>query len=109
MLDSLFNRFRGETTVETDEQRAHRLALVKGLTYEVIPLKSLDAAVDALPSGSSVSVTASPAKGLAVTQEITENLLAAGHHPIPHMSARLVRSKAHTAELAAEQVAPTHH
>jgi methylenetetrahydrofolate reductase (NADPH) len=101
MFDTFFNRFRGSAAAETDEQRAHRLALIEGLTFEVIPIKSLDTAIKALPPGSSVSVTASPAKGLSATQEITENLLAAGHHAIPHISARMVVDKAHTAQLAA--------
>jgi methylenetetrahydrofolate reductase (NADPH) len=100
MLDSIINLFRGSATPETDEQRAHRLALIDGLTYEVIPLKSLDAAIEALPPGSRVSVTASPAKGLEATQEITERLLADGFHAIPHISARMVRDKAHTVDLA---------
>ena len=100
MLDVILKLFRGtDTTPETDEQQAHRLALIRDLTYEVIPLKSLEAAVEALPAGARVSVTASPAKGLATTQEITERLLGLGFHAIPHISARMVRDQAHTAEL----------
>ena len=86
---------------ETPEQRAARLAVIEATTFEVIPLKSLDGAIEALPAGSRVSVTASPAKGLAVTQEITEQLLAGGHRAIPHISARLVRDHTHTRALAA--------
>ena len=102
MLDAILNLFRGaDTSPETDDQRAHRLALIRDLTYEVVPLKSLDNAIEALPAGARVSVTASPAKGLAVTQEITERLLEAGYHAIPHISARMVRDKDHTEELGA--------
>ncbi len=85
---------------ETVASRAHRIALTENLTFEVIPLKSLTEAESALPAGAKVSVTASPAKGLAVTQEITERLLGRGYHAIPHISARMVRDPAHTKKLA---------
>jgi methylenetetrahydrofolate reductase (NADPH) len=85
---------------ETDASRAHRLKLIDDMTFEVIPLKSLPDAEAALPAGAEVSVTASPAKGLEATQEITERLLAAGFQAIPHISARMVRDRQHTRELA---------
>ena len=81
--------------------RHHRLRLIHGLTFEVIPLKSLDAAIEALPEGSTVSVTASPVKGQDATCEITERLLELGHRAIPHISARLVPDRARVTELAA--------
>ncbi|MXZ29751.1 MAG: 5,10-methylenetetrahydrofolate reductase [Acidimicrobiia bacterium] len=86
---------------ESPEHRAARAAVIEASSFEVIPLRSLDAAVEALPCGSRVSVTASPAKGLAATQEITEQLIAAGHAAVPHISARLVRDRTHTRALAA--------
>jgi len=88
------------SVVESDEARAHRLALTRNLAFEVVPLKSLADAEEALPSGSNVSITASPAKGLGATQEITERLLAKGFRAIPHIAARQVRDHAHTKELA---------
>ena len=87
--------------VETPEQRAGRLGVIEASIFEVIPLRSLDAAIEALPPASTVSVTASPAKGLAATQEITEQLLEAGHNAVPHISARLVTDRSHTNALAA--------
>ncbi len=86
---------------EPPEHRSARAAVIEASSFEVIPLRSLDAAVEALPDGSRVSVTASPAKGLAATQEITEQLNAAGHAAVPHLSARLVRDRTHTRALAA--------
>ena len=49
----------GKKYDESDEAKAHRLALTEGITFEVIPLKSLDGAVEALPAGAKVSVTLS--------------------------------------------------
>lgn len=85
---------------ETEQAQAHRLHLIDKMTFEVIPLKSLTEAEAALPPGASVSVTASPAKGLEATQEITERLVGDGYQAIPHISARMVRNRQHTKELA---------
>jgi methylenetetrahydrofolate reductase (NADPH) len=91
---------RAPLSAETLGARHYRLRLVRGLTFEVIPLKSLDAAVEALPAGSRVSVTASPVKGQDATCEITERLMELGHEAIPHVSARLVTDRARVSKLA---------
>ena len=93
--------FGGGSFSETNAERANRLALIDDMTFEVIPLKSLTDAEAALPAGAKVSVTASPAKGLEATQEITERMLGNGFQAIPHISARMVRDQAHTKQLAA--------
>ena len=92
---------RSAASTESKTSLAFRRALVEGLTFEVIPLKSLDAALEALPPGSRVSVTASPVKGQQATCDISEQVTSMGHLAIPHVSARLVAEKAHTAQLAA--------
>jgi methylenetetrahydrofolate reductase (NADPH) len=75
--------------------------LVAEARYEVIPLKNVDAQIEHLPAGCSVSITCSPAKGLAATQELTEKIAARGHLAVPHLSARLVTDRAHVDDLAA--------
>ncbi len=96
----MLSRLRRRRGDEGPDQAARRLALIDDMAFEVIPLKTLDAAIDALPPRSRVSVTASPVKGQAATQRITEQLLERGHHPIPHLSARLASDRAQAAELA---------
>ena len=91
---------RAPEATETIPARHYRLGLIEELTFEVIPLKSLDAALEALPAGSRVSVTASPVKGQDATCEITERIAAMGHEAIPHVSARLVPDRARVPELA---------
>ena len=91
---------RAPLSGETLGARHFRLHLVRDLTFEVIPLKSLDTAIEALPAGSRVSVTASPVKGQDATCEITERLMELGHEAIPHVSARLVPDRARVSELA---------
>ncbi len=86
---------------ESPEAKAHRVALTDALTFELVPIKSLDVAVPALPTGAEVSVTCSPTKGIEETQRLTAQLQAQGFVPIPHFSARMVRDRSHTVELAA--------
>jgi hypothetical protein len=75
--------------------------LVRNMRYELVPLKSLDQAIADLPKGAAVSVTCSPAKGIATTQQLCEQLLEKGHNVVPHFAARLVEGPEHAAKLAA--------
>jgi methylenetetrahydrofolate reductase (NADPH) len=68
-------------------------------TFEIIPLKNAHDQAAALPRGATVSVTASPGKTLEATVELAIELEAAGLRAIPHLSARMVRDRAHLAEL----------
>ncbi len=71
------------------------------ITYELIPLKNVHDQAAFLPGGATVSVTASPAKGLEATIELAATLEALGLRVIPHLSARMVRDRAHLRELLA--------
>lgn len=95
LLGSMATKFN-----ESAASKTHRLALTESLTFEVVPVKSLAAAVDALPAGAEVSVTCSPTKGIEETQRLTAELHAQGFVAIPHLAARMVRDRAHTIELA---------
>ena len=74
--------------------------LVASARYELIPMKSAETGIPHLPTGSSVSVTCSPAKGQQATLELTERLLDAGHLAVPHFSARLTQDRAAVQTLA---------
>lgn len=73
---------------------------IQDMTYEVVPLKSLDEQVAHLPDRARVSVTASPAKSLEDTLDICAQLLDLGHRPVPHLAARMVGDADHTRALA---------
>lgn len=91
----------GNNDVAINEQAwAYRQQIIKHMTFELIPLKSAPDAIAALPPNSRVSVTASPVKGLDATKELTDQVRAAGHRPIPHIAARLVESREHTAAIS---------
>ena len=77
-----------------------RLAAITGLTFEIVPLRSAEAAITALPPASTVSVTCSPTKGIAATQELTDAVRALGHTAIPHLAARMVESRAEVDAIA---------
>ena len=83
----------------TDEERAALRRLVAQAKYELIPLESVIAKAEALPAGSAVTVTASPSHGIEATFDLAEALQARGHDVTPHLSAHMIRDRAHLQEL----------
>jgi methylenetetrahydrofolate reductase (NADPH) len=83
----------------TEEQRAALKAVVADAKYELIPLASAMEHAAALPPGSQVTVTASPSHGIEATFDLAEALAAQGHDATPHISAHMLRDRAHLAEL----------
>jgi methylenetetrahydrofolate reductase (NADPH) len=74
--------------------------------YEVFPAKSTEETVlEWVPTDLTVTVTASPAKGLDPTLDLAERLTARGYRVVPHVSARLVRDDAHLADIVARLTA----
>ncbi len=70
--------------------------------YEVLPAASVeDIVLEWVPLGITVTVTASPTKGLDATLDLTETLAGHGYRVVPHLSARLVRDDAHLADITA--------
>jgi methylenetetrahydrofolate reductase (NADPH) len=77
-------------------------ALLRDPRYEVFPAKGTEQAVlDSVPRGMTVTVTASPVKGLDPTIDLTEKLAARGYRVVPHLAARSVTGEAHLAEIIA--------
>ena len=74
--------------------------------YEVFPAGSVEDAVSEwVPAGMTVTVTASPVKGLDATLGLAERLAARGYRVVPHLSARLVADDAHLADIVARLTA----
>src|SRR5687767_1511590 len=62
--------------------------------YEVLPLDGTAEMVLAhVPRDVTVTVTASPRRGMAATLALTERLAAAGFAVVPHLSARLLADR----------------
>lgn len=85
----------------SEAQAAALARVLQAPTFELIPLKnSIDQAA-LLPAGATVSVTASPAKGIEATIALCEQLQAHGFRAVPHVSARMIRDRAHLVDLIA--------
>ena len=81
---------------------ARAAPLLQSPRYEVLPAPRTEQAVlDWVPAELTVTVTASPAKGLEETIALAERLAGHGYQVVPHLSARLVRDDAHLAEIVA--------
>lgn len=63
--------------------------------FELLPLSNVDVQAGFLPPGATVSVTASPAKGIEATVATGERLAARGFGVVVHLSARMIRDRAH--------------
>jgi methylenetetrahydrofolate reductase (NADPH) len=69
--------------------------------FELIPLRNVDAQSLFLPAGATVTVIASRAKGIEATVELSARLAERGFRAIPHLSARIIRDRAHLRSLLA--------
>jgi methylenetetrahydrofolate reductase (NADPH) len=68
--------------------------------YEVIPLAGIEEQVlEHVPRDVTLTVTASPVKGLDHTLELAGTLSALGYPVVPHLSARLVVDRSHLTEV----------
>lgn len=94
-------RTKRRRDVLPDAAREALRALVRGARYELIPLKSVRDKAGALPPASTVTVTASPTHGIEATLALAEWLASCGHAVVPHLSAHMIRDRAHLADLLA--------
>jgi methylenetetrahydrofolate reductase (NADPH) len=73
--------------------------LLRRSRYEILPLAGVEDHVLAhVPRDLTITVTASPTKGLEPTFELVASLTRHGYDVVPHLSARLIRDQAHLAE-----------
>ena len=86
------SRHRASTDVLT--------SLLRTARYEVLPTATVEAKVlENLPTDRPLTVTASPAKGLEPTFDLTERLVKQGYAVTPHLAARMVRDRSQLAEI----------
>ena len=76
--------------------------LVERSRFEVMPLDGIEERVlEHVPVDVTLTVTASPAKGLDATFDLVERFVTHGYTAVPHVSARLVEGREHLAALVA--------
>ncbi len=81
---------------------ATMVRLLEHVRYEVLPTASIeDTVLEHVPVGGTLTVTASPGKGLEATLDLTERLTKHGYAAVPHLAARMVRDRAELEEIAA--------
>jgi methylenetetrahydrofolate reductase (NADPH) len=80
--------------------------LLENARYEILPTASIEATVlEHVPVGHTVTVTASPKKGLDPTLALAERLTTAGYSAVPHLAARMISGKAELSEICDRLVA----
>jgi methylenetetrahydrofolate reductase (NADPH) len=90
-----------EQNTEQRQRANRRLAeFLRHPSYEVIPLEGVEeSVVEHVPRNISLTVTASPGKGIPATVDLAERLAAHGFRVVPHLSARLIRDGSELAEI----------
>lgn len=82
------------TQTAVSRRSAYREAL-SNIGYEILPfIGTFENVLEHVPQSIPLTVTASPQKGLEATIDLTMSLAAEGYVVTPHLSARLVRSRA---------------
>jgi methylenetetrahydrofolate reductase (NADPH) len=95
-----------ETAMRNRERAAVLHRLLSSARYEVLPTAKVEGTVaEHLPVGRTVTVTASPAKGLEATLALTERLSVLGYDAVPHLAARMVSGRSELAEIVARMTA----
>ncbi|WP_375489966.1 methylenetetrahydrofolate reductase [uncultured Jatrophihabitans sp.] len=68
--------------------------------YEVLPTASCeDVVLEHVGTDRTITITASPSKGLTATLQLTERLAAQGYDVVPHLAARMVSGRHELAEI----------
>jgi methylenetetrahydrofolate reductase (NADPH) len=83
----------------TVEQAVSLRALVATPKFELIPLSNAAEKIDELPHAAAVTVTASPSHGIEATLDLAERAASRGHPAVPHLSAHMIRDRAHLGEV----------
>ena len=81
--------------------RSTLIRLLENARYEVLPTPSAeDTLLEHVPRNRTITVTASPSKGLASTFELAERLTGHGYDVVPHVAARMVANRSELTEIA---------
>ncbi|MGH3354638.1 MAG: methylenetetrahydrofolate reductase [Nocardioidaceae bacterium] len=84
-----------------NKSRARSLRLLlEHARYEVLPTSDVESlVVEHIPAGRTVTITASPSKGLEASFALAERLVGHGYRVVPHLAARMVSGRTELAEI----------
>ena len=95
-------RLLGRIGLTDQITRQGLIAFLQAPRYEVLPTEDVeDLVVAHVPKDITVTITASPRRGIEATVALAERLAARGYRVVPHLSARLIRDHAHLSEILA--------
>jgi len=76
--------------------------MLSSARYEVLPTASIeDKVLEHVPADRTLTVTASPSKGIEATLSLTERLAGHGYTAVPHLAARMVSGRGELSEICA--------
>jgi methylenetetrahydrofolate reductase (NADPH) len=82
--------------------RTALVGFLRAPRYEVLPTDDVEGLVlTHIPKEVTVTVTASPRRGMDATIRLADRLARQGYSVVPHLSARLIRDKSHLEEILA--------
>jgi len=82
------------------------IGLLSTPRYEVLPTEDIEELVlRHVPKNVTITITASPRRGIEATISLAERLAARGYQVVPHISARLIKDQAHLKEVLERVVA----
>jgi len=95
-------RLLGRIGLTDETSRQGLVRFLQAPRYEVLPTDDAEElVVEHVPQEVTITVTASPRRGIEATIALAENLAARGYQVVPHLSARLIRDQAHLREVLA--------
>ncbi|HEV3102491.1 MAG TPA: methylenetetrahydrofolate reductase [Candidatus Dormibacteraeota bacterium] len=99
-------RLLGRIGVGDETSHEGLISLLTAPRYEVLPTEDVEARILAhVPKDVTITVTASPRRGIDATVSLAERLAKQGYQVVPHISARLIRDRAHLREVLDRVVA----
>ena len=95
-------RLLGRIGLTDEASRQGLISFLRTPRYEVLPTESVEELVLAnVPKEVTLTITASPRRGLDATISLAESLAKHGYQVVPHISARLIKDQAHLNEVLA--------
>jgi len=93
-------RLLGRIGLNDETSRQGLINFLRAPRYEVLPTEDVEDLVLAhVPHDVTITITASPRRGIDATISLAERLARSGYHVVPHISARLIRDEAHLEEV----------
>ena len=99
-------RLLGRMGLTEETSREGLISFLTAPRYEVLPTEDVEARILAhVPKEVTITVTASPRRGIDATVSLAERLAKQGYPVVPHISARLIRDQAHLREVLERVIA----